>query len=189
MAWPGSARSGTSRAPPFMPRARRRRAPSRQRRPRRAAAQAQRRRRGVARRHPRRPRAIPVDRRRTPEGLGQAACDRWRAVSRKRLLRLMREHGLLSPHRARTRSDAPHDRRIVTEAPNVMWATDATQIVTVQDGKVWLFGVAEHWNAELLGWHVAKRDPLRSSSGRRHGGAKPVRPRRRRRRPRPGAAA
>ena len=66
-------------------------------------------------------------------------------VSRKRLLRLMREHGLLSPHRARTRSDAPHDRRIVTEAPNVMWATDATQIATVQDGKVWLFGVAEHW--------------------------------------------
>src|SRR6476469_1641409 len=30
------------------------------------------------------------------------------------------------------------------------------QIITVQDGKVWLFGVAEHCNAELLGWHVAK---------------------------------
>ena len=30
------------------------------------------------------------------------------------------------------------------------------QITTVEDGKVWLFGVAEHWNAELLGWHVAK---------------------------------
>jgi HTH-like domain len=55
----------------------------------------------------------------------QAAIDGVR-VSRKRLLRLMREHGLLSPHRARTRSDAPHDRRIVTEAPNVMWATDAS---------------------------------------------------------------
>jgi putative transposase len=39
----------------------------------------------------------------------------------------------------------------------VMWATDATQITTVQDGKVWLFGVIEHWNAELVGWHVAKR--------------------------------
>ena len=37
-----------------------------------------------------------------------------------------------------------------------MWATDATQVTTVRDGKVWLFGVAEHWNAELLGWHVAK---------------------------------
>jgi transposase InsO family protein len=78
-------------------------------------------------------------------------------VSRKRVLCLMREHALLSPHRARRRTDTTHDRHIVTEAPNVMWATDATQIPTVQDGKVWLFGVAEHWNAELLGWHVAKR--------------------------------
>jgi putative transposase len=77
-------------------------------------------------------------------------------VSRKRVLRLMREHALLSPHRARPRPGAPHDRHIITAAPNVMWATDATQITTVRDGKVWLFGVAEHWNAELLGWHVAK---------------------------------
>jgi transposase InsO family protein len=77
-------------------------------------------------------------------------------VSRKRVLRLMREHALLSPHRARSRADAAHDRHIITEAPNVLWATDATQIVTVQDGKVWLFGVVEHWNAELLGWHVSK---------------------------------
>jgi transposase InsO family protein len=69
----------------------------------------------------------------------------------------MREHALLSPHRARQRGEAAHDRRIITEAPNVMWAVDATQITTVQDGKVWLFGGAEHWNAELLGWHVAKR--------------------------------
>jgi transposase InsO family protein len=78
-------------------------------------------------------------------------------VSRKRVLRLMREHSLLSPHRARTRPQAPHDRQITTDAPNVMWAIDATQVITVQDGKVWLFGVVEHWNAELLGWHVTKR--------------------------------
>jgi transposase InsO family protein len=78
-------------------------------------------------------------------------------VSRQRVLRLMREHALLSPHRGRPRPDTPHDRHIITAAPNLMWATDATQITTVQDGKVWLFGVAEHWNAELLGWHVAKR--------------------------------
>ena len=79
-------------------------------------------------------------------------------VSRKRVLRLMREHALLSPHRARRRTDtAAHERHIATTAPDVMWATDATQITTVEDGKVWLFGVAEHWNAELLGWHVAKR--------------------------------
>jgi putative transposase len=78
-------------------------------------------------------------------------------VARKRVLRLMHEHTLMSPHRARTRADTPHDQQIITTAPNLMWATDATQIATVQDGKVWLFGVIEHWNAELLGWNVAKR--------------------------------
>ena len=64
-------------------------------------------------------------------------------VSRKRVLRLMREHALLSPHRARQRRETAHDRHIVTAAPNIMWATDATRITTVQDRKVWLFGVAE----------------------------------------------
>jgi putative transposase len=78
-------------------------------------------------------------------------------VARKRVLRLMRENMLLSPHRARPRPEQTHDRRIVTEAPNVMWAIDGTQIPTVRDGKVWLFGVAEHWNAELVGWHVTKQ--------------------------------
>ena len=77
-------------------------------------------------------------------------------VARKRVLRLMREHRLLSPHRARPRPETSHERQIITAAPNVMWAIDATQVTTVRDGKVWLFGVAEHWNAELLGWHVAK---------------------------------
>jgi putative transposase len=77
-------------------------------------------------------------------------------VSRKRVLRLMHEQALLSPHRARLRPETSHERHIITEAPNIMWAIDATQITTVADGKVWLFGVAEHWNAELLGWHVAK---------------------------------
>ena len=47
-------------------------------------------------------------------------------VSRKRVLRLMREHSLLSPHRARTRPETTHDRHIITEAPNIMWATDAS---------------------------------------------------------------
>jgi putative transposase len=77
-------------------------------------------------------------------------------VSRKRVLRLMREHALLSPHRSQPRPAAAHERQIITAAPNVMWAIDATQVATVEDGKVWLFGVVEHWNAEMLGWHVAK---------------------------------
>ena len=77
-------------------------------------------------------------------------------IARKRVLRLMRENGLLSPHRHPPRPDAAHDGRIITAAPNLMWGTDATQIPTVQDGKVWLFAVVEHWNAEAMGWHVAK---------------------------------
>jgi len=77
-------------------------------------------------------------------------------VSRKRVLRLMRENALLSPHRPRRRDGEAHDRHIVTQAPDIMWAIDATLVTTVQDGKVWLFGVAEHWNAELMGWHVSK---------------------------------
>ena len=84
-------------------------------------------------------------------------------VARKRVLRLMGEHGLLSPHRARPRPAETHDRRIVTDAPNVMWAIDGTQVSTVRDGKVWLFAVAEHWNAEALGWHVAKRGTRREA--------------------------
>ena len=79
----------------------------------------------------------------------------------------MREHTLLSPHRSRTRVAASHDRHIITDAPDVMWATDATQIVTVQDGKVSLFGIIEHWNAEVLGWNVVK-------CGNRYAAAKAV---------------
>ena len=69
----------------------------------------------------------------------------------------MREHALLSPHRGRRRDEDSHERQFITTAPNVMWAIDATQVTTVQHGKVSIFGVAEHWNAEFLGWHVTKR--------------------------------
>jgi transposase InsO family protein len=78
-------------------------------------------------------------------------------VARKRVLRLMRENALLSPHRARPRPDDDHDRKIITEAPNLMRAIDGTQVGTVRDGKVWLFATVEHWNAEALGRHVGKR--------------------------------
>ena len=41
-------------------------------------------------------------------------------VSAKRVLRLMREHSLLSPHRPRRKPDDAHQRQIITAAPNVM---------------------------------------------------------------------
>jgi putative transposase len=77
-------------------------------------------------------------------------------VSAKRVLRLMRENQLLSPWRGRQATGPKHDGKIVTEAPSQMWGTDGTKIFTVEDGWVWLFTAIEHWNAECVGWHVAK---------------------------------
>lgn len=77
-------------------------------------------------------------------------------VSRKRVLRVMRENRLLSPHRVRQGAAKKHDGKIVTIAPNVMWGTDGARVFTVDDGWVWVFSAVEHWNAECVGWHVCK---------------------------------
>ena len=53
-------------------------------------------------------------------------------VSRKRVLRVMRENNLLSPHRGRRRGGNPHDGEIVTHAPNLMWGTDWTLLTKVE---------------------------------------------------------
>lgn len=77
-------------------------------------------------------------------------------VGRKRVLRIMRENNLLSPSRCRIANDGAHDGTIITQAPGELWATDGTQVMTVDDGNVWIFTAIEHWNAECVGWHVAK---------------------------------
>ena len=77
-------------------------------------------------------------------------------VARTRVLRVMRAHCLLSPHRGRQGAAQVHDGTIVTPAPNVMWGTDGVRVFTVDDGWVWVFAAVEHWNAECVGWHVCK---------------------------------
>lgn len=77
-------------------------------------------------------------------------------VARKRVLRVMRENRLLSPHRVRQGSPAAHDGKITTTEPNEMWGTDGVRVETVEQGWVWIFAAVEHWNAECVGWHVAK---------------------------------
>jgi putative transposase len=77
-------------------------------------------------------------------------------VGRNRVLSMMREHRLLSPHRSGYRAPNPHDGQIVTDAPDIMWGSDGTKVETVDEGWVWIFSVAEHWNTECLGWHVCK---------------------------------
>jgi len=78
-------------------------------------------------------------------------------VSGKRVLRLMRQHGLLAPRRLGPPNGNPaHDGTIVTDRPDVMWGTDATRFYIEQEGWCWFFGAIDHHTDELLGWHVAK---------------------------------
>lgn len=77
-------------------------------------------------------------------------------VGRKRVLRLMRENSLLSPHRTAQSDGEVHSGKIVTERPNVMWGTDGAMVFTVNEGWVWIFTAVDHWNAECMGWHVTK---------------------------------
>jgi transposase InsO family protein len=99
------------------------------------------------------------------------------AVARKRVLRLMREHQLLSPRRGRQGTPVAHDGTITTTAPDVMWATDGAKIFTLDEGWVWAFVAVEHWNAECVGCAVAKRgnataalEPLAQAVTALHGG-------------------
>ena len=78
-------------------------------------------------------------------------------VGRNRILRLMRAHHLISQDRVASAAAKARDGRIVTDAPNVRWATDGAKVWTVDNGWLCLFTTIEHWNAECLGHHVCKR--------------------------------
>jgi hypothetical protein len=70
-------------------------------------------------------------------------------VSGKRVLRLLRQEGLLAPQRVRgRRKPRPHDGTIIPEAPNQRWGTDATMAWTRVDGWVWVFACIDHSTAE-----------------------------------------
>jgi len=59
------------------------------------------------------------------------------AVGKSRVLRLMRGAGLLAPQRvAKRRRPRLHDGKVITDAPNVRWGTDATMAWTKDDGWV-----------------------------------------------------
>ena len=97
-------------------------------------------------------------------------------VARTRVLRVMRAHGLLSPHRGRQGAAKTHDGRVITQAPNVMWGMDGVRVFTLDDGWGWIFAAVEHWNAECVGWHVCKvgsrfaaLDPIAQGLERRYG--------------------
>ncbi len=77
-------------------------------------------------------------------------------VSRTRVLRLMRENALLSPHRRPQGAPNLHDGTITTDRPNDMWGTDGIRIETVDEGWVWVFAAVDHFDACCLGIHAVK---------------------------------
>lgn len=89
----------------------------------------------------------------------------WARLRRKgirawkdRVLRVMREHQLLSPSRQPdARPSNPHEGSIIAEAPNQLWGTDATAAFTEEDGQVTIFAAIDHCSADCIGIHVVKR--------------------------------
>ena len=101
-------------------------------------------------------------------------------VARTRVWRVMRVHGLLSPHRGRQGDRKAHDGTIVTSAPHLMWGTDGVRVFTADEGWVWTFAAVDHWNAECVGWHVYKvgsrfaaLEPIAQGLGRLYGSVEP----------------
>jgi transposase InsO family protein len=78
-------------------------------------------------------------------------------TGRRRVLRLLREHGLLAPRRAaRPRGPRAHDGRITTERVDLMWGTDLTSVMT-GEGQAAVSIAVDHCSAECVGLHASRR--------------------------------
>lgn len=78
--------------------------------------------------------------------------------SRGRVLRLMREHQLLAPHRAgNAHGPKAHDGTITTERPDEMWGIDATQVVTTVEGTATVFVGVDHCSTECVSLRASHR--------------------------------
>jgi putative transposase len=90
-------------------------------------------------------------------------------VGRKRVERIMREHGLAGAHLRRgwrhgsTRQNPAHtaapdlvDRDFRAEAPNRLWVADLTRLVT-GEGVLWLASVRDAFANRIVGWATDPR--------------------------------
>jgi transposase InsO family protein len=98
-------------------------------------------------------------------------------TSKRRVLRLMREHALLAPSRTGPpRGPRAHDGTIIPETVDTMWGADLTTTVT-GEGQAAVFVAVDHCSAECAGIHAALRatrfealEPLRQGVRRHFGG-------------------
>jgi putative transposase len=98
-------------------------------------------------------------------------------TSRRRVLRLMREHDLLAHQRTgQARGPRSHDGTITTEHVDEMWGTDLTSVMT-GEGLASVFIAVDHCSAECVGLHAARcatrfeaLEPIRQGVRERFGG-------------------
>jgi putative transposase len=89
-------------------------------------------------------------------------------TSARRVRRLMRQHGLLAPHRVGRPEQRAHDGTITTAVVDRMWGTDMTETVTVAEGRARVFVAVDHCSGECVGNHA-------SASGNRFEALEPIR--------------
>jgi transposase InsO family protein len=97
-------------------------------------------------------------------------------TSRRRVLRLLRAHGLLAHQRAgRPRGSRAHEGRITTDQVDLMWGSDLTSVMT-GEGQAALFVAVDHCSAECVGLHASRRadrfqalEPIRQGVRERFG--------------------
>jgi putative transposase len=78
-------------------------------------------------------------------------------TSKRRVLRLTREHGLQAPGRiGRPHGPKAHDGTIRTERVDEMWGTDLTSTMT-GEGQASIFVTVDHCSTECVGIHAARR--------------------------------
>ncbi len=85
---------------------------------------------------------------------------RFRGIrtSRRRVLRLMRENGLLAPHRTGSpHGPRAHDGTITTHQVDEVWGTDMTLGWTTDEGQAAIFIAVDHCSFECIGIHASKR--------------------------------
>jgi putative transposase len=89
-------------------------------------------------------------------------------TSARRVRLLMRQHGLLAPHRVGRPEQRAHDGTITTTVVDAMWGTDMTETVTIREGRARVFIAVDHCSGECVGNHAAR-------SGNRFEALEPVR--------------
>jgi putative transposase len=78
-------------------------------------------------------------------------------TSLRRVLRLLRENGLLAPTRVGSkRGPRTHDGTIIPETVDTMWGTDLTATFT-SEGQAAVFIAVDHCSAECIGIHAHAR--------------------------------